>query len=196
MSKSMRIEILIMIVLFLLATGFLSIAELIDKEPFASHRLIEKLGLAALVAFTVRSLGLVLGTPERLSIQKYRTLEVLGVEVAHRDLTEETVAGRLANANTRIKVCKTFFPEDHTARGGLIRALERGVEVDLVSLHPDDAVLEERSRSLGKDPDFGERQIVESLSAIVSRLRPFDKCNIRVRFCCAQRNNFLLAVSS
>ena len=85
--------------------------------------------------------------------------EELGIESAQSNITSTNLAGMLREARRKIRVIKTWFPEDDEILGGLKAALENGVSIEIICLDPKAPHLAVRSSSVGLSRGEGARRV-------------------------------------
>jgi hypothetical protein len=91
----------------------------------------------------------------------------LGIQSCLSDLNTTVLSEKLSKAK-KIRVLKTFFPEDSALETGLRQAFKnQKASVELFLLDPNSEILKDRSRSIKPtEPDLGRRKVLTAIRLI------------------------------
>lgn len=164
---SRKVELFIIFVLIVLAVGMLfGVYERSKVDPLFD--LLAKFAFAILVTVVARIVTMVLSLIDKQNEEKeaYSSFLNLGMKTIHPTLDDEEIHNRLAQSK-KIKVLKTWFPENRRIEEGLQKAIKNnGASVKLLLLKPDSMILRERSTGAGEHENHGHNKVINTLSRI------------------------------
>ncbi|NOT07718.1 MAG: hypothetical protein HOP28_05850 [Gemmatimonadales bacterium] len=173
--KNRRVEWTVLFVLLILAVGVLAFSFAPAKtEPL--YDLLSKLGFAILVTVVVRALTILFSISDRKREVRLQGFDDLGMMVVHDPLSDFRVRDLLANAK-RIRVLKTWFPENSDIEAGLMSALKRKASMELILCHPNSKLLHARCVGAEEAGDHGGRRVIRALRMIHDAICPAGSAN-------------------
>ena len=177
-----RKEVAVICVLTIIAVAFIFSFHEASKEN-AFYDILSKFSFAVLISVIARILSVAFTTLDEQKEKEreaYKNFLQFGMRNIHNPLTDFQLSDILANSR-KIKILKTWFPENPTIAAGLHTAIKNKASLQLLLLEPKSFLIKKRSVGANKAEKHGSVKVIEALKNIydwVGKEKSWNKLKI------------------